>query len=184
MANRADRCPRGHGIFENSVHDFLQEIGSPDQRPAGFLSSTSCRRSGNLSILRVISRTSHGSGLRMTGDRSLSISTRLNPRGRNRVRHSVFAAGSVSVTKMTSRISRLSRSRSNNSICCRKLGSLGLSAKTTIGRWTYNWSANTVSAALTGPNGAGATTPSGVVAEATASWAEAANGRSADRTRA
>lgn len=97
-------------------------------------SSTSCSRSGILSMVRLISRTLHGSGLRNSTSPSLPIITNMNPRGRSCTLKSLRAAGSVSVIMITSRSASSSDRADSILICWRKRGSLGLSAKTTTGR--------------------------------------------------
>ena len=151
------------------------------QRPQGWRSSISCRRNGNLSIAATISRTSHGSGLRMTGLRSFSISTRLNPRGRSFCRMADFAAGSVSTITITSRWSSAGRSRSISCIWRMKVGSAGLSAKTTTGRRRNISSSSTTSAAAIGPT-AGVSCAAGSTG-AGAFSAQSGTGTSNNRTR-
>jgi hypothetical protein len=97
-------------------------------------SSTSCSRSGILSMVRLISRTLHGPGLRNSTSPSLPMITNMNPRGRRRRRKSLRASGSVSVTTITSRSANSSGRAESISICWRNRGSSGLSAKTTTGR--------------------------------------------------
>jgi hypothetical protein len=97
-------------------------------------SSTSCSRSGILSMVRLISRTLHGSGLRNSTSPSLPIITNMNPRGRSCTRKSLRAAGSVSVRMITSLSASSSDRAESSSICWLNRGSLGLSAKTTTGR--------------------------------------------------
>jgi hypothetical protein len=97
-------------------------------------SLTSCSRSGIPSMVRLISRTFHGPGLRNSISPSLPMITNINPRGRRRRRKSPRASGSVSVTTMTSRSANSSGRADSMSICWRNRGSSGLSAKTTTGR--------------------------------------------------
>ena len=60
-------------------------------------------RMGILSILRLISRTSHGKGLRILTAPSLPMSTSMNPRGRSLRRSCDIFSGSVSAITTTSR---------------------------------------------------------------------------------
>ena len=62
-----------------------------------FFSRSSRLRKGILSMLRVISRTSHGNGLRSFTPPSLPIIANMKPRGRSFSRNWDFALGSVSV---------------------------------------------------------------------------------------
>ena len=98
----------------------------------------SCRRSGNLSIARVISRTSHGDGLRCFTCPSLSMRTRENPRGCKVMRHELPALGSLSAMTTTSRSINAAGLRSSMRICSTNAGSSGVSAKTTTTR-DFHW---------------------------------------------
>lgn len=94
----------------------------------------SCRRSGNLSIARLISRTSQGNGFRSFICPSLSNRTKEKPFGCNVLRHSLTSSGEVSVMTTTSRSISMEGSARSASICSEKAGSFGVSAKTTTGR--------------------------------------------------
>ena len=105
-------------------------------------------------MLRRISRMSQGAGFRILTPPSLSISTSMKPRGRRVRRNSDFAAGSVSVTTMMSRNRIAGISSSRKSICWMKLGSLGVSANTTMGRFNQrNSFKSTSSPDMTGNSG-------------------------------
>ena len=72
-------------------------------RAASFSSRISRCRIDILSMLRVISRTFQGNGLRSSIFPSLSTSTNMNPRGRILSLSGERAAGSVSVSTIPSR---------------------------------------------------------------------------------
>ena len=110
---------------------------SRNMRDGQRLSRISCWRIGILSIVREISRTVHGEGLRSLTPPSLPISTKPKPRGCNAWRRADRASGSVSTRTMTSRSTRPSSSSSIRSICCTKAGSYGLSANTISGRCVH-----------------------------------------------
>ncbi len=101
------------------------------------LSRISCWRIGILSIVREISRTVHGDGLRSLMPPSLPISTKPKPRGCNAWRRVDRASGSVSTRTITSRSTRPSSSSSISSIWRTKAGSYGLSANTINGRCVH-----------------------------------------------
>ncbi len=135
--------------------------------PPSRRSEISCCRRGILSMDRDSSRTLHGLGLRRATRPSLPISAIMYPRGRNVVRNSVSALGSVSVMMITSRSARSSRPSISRSICCLKRGSFGVSANTTKGRTTHCSSANVMSVASKTSVGSSSHRSSTV-----ASWAE------------
>ena len=114
---------------------------SPDSRR----SLISCWRNGILSMDRDNSRTLQGAGLRNATRPSLPTSAIMYPRGRSSVRTSLNSLLFVSVMMITSRTANCSTSANNKSICCRKRGSLGVSAKITNGRATQLRSSNTIS---------------------------------------
>jgi len=100
------------------------------------LSRISCWRMGILSMVREISRTSHGNGLRRYIVPSFPIRTSMKPLGCSLRRKAERASGSVSVSTTTSRSARSSNRSVNRAICSMYRGSAGLSAKTTTGLFT------------------------------------------------
>ena len=97
-------------------------------------SRISCCRSGILSMERDNSRTSHGAGLRSLICPSLPTRASMNDRGRNRVRRSLRASGSVSTMMITSRSAKRSASAINSSSWRWNWGSNSDSPNTMIGR--------------------------------------------------
>lgn len=97
-------------------------------------SRISCWRNGILSIEREISRTSQGAGLRSLIWPSLPTMASINARGRNRVRKSLRASGSVSVIKITSRVASSAASEISKSNWRLNCGSNSDSPNTMIGR--------------------------------------------------
>jgi hypothetical protein len=111
-------------------------------------SSISCKRIGDLSTDRLISRTSQGAGLRNNMRPSLSSPTSIKPLGRNAILRGEAPAGSVSVKTITSRSASASMRDLSKSICNRNCGSFALSAKTTKGRASQRKSARFSSVTL------------------------------------
>ncbi len=122
-----------------ALHTALGGLLSAPAYCVARLSRTSCWRNGILSMTRESSRTLHGKGLRSFTPPSLPISTIINPRGRNLVRKTPSADGSVSVSTMTSRSVRSSGNAFSNSSCWMYRGSFGLSAKIKIGRLSQRY---------------------------------------------
>lgn len=112
-----------------------------------YLSRSSCRRIGILSIAREISRTSQGNGLRSFTSPSLPTMASVKPRGRNRMRRADRATGSVSVITTTSRSTNWSTRDVSKAICSRNAGFAGLSAKTMIARACQMKSSRLISSA-------------------------------------
>jgi hypothetical protein len=102
-----------------------------------FCSRISRWRIGILSMLRLISRTSHGKGLRNSITPSLPTSTSINPRGRILSLSAAPSLGFVSVNTTTSRSRNSSGRASSSSSCSINAGSSRLSAKTTTGRFFH-----------------------------------------------
>ncbi len=90
---------------------------------------------------------SQAKGLRSLIFPSLPINTQLKPLGCKVLRRADLALGSVSTTIMTSRSCKTAISACKNAICWAKVGSSGLSAKTTHGRATQMTSDSSTSLA-------------------------------------
>ena len=142
-------------------------------RPA-YRSRISCRLIGILSMAREISRTSQGNGLRNFKAPSLPTMAKTKSRGRNLMRNSDRAEGSVSVITTTSRSTNSPDRAARSSICSRKAGSAGLSAKTTIARACQMKSSSSTSSALKIRVGSSNHCSTGVASASLASTAHAA----------